>query len=70
MISVTEEPDSAFNRRCRERCCFCREHTQFWYVPKDVAVCKACALKANQEDVPDKKHWLRRERIADRDSDL
>jgi hypothetical protein len=47
-----------------ERCCFCRNSTRFWYKPKDVACCRECALRAEPEDVPTKKVWCRRERIA------
>lgn len=48
-----------------ERCCFCRVKTRFWYTPNDVACCPDCAHRAKPEDVPDKKTWMRRERIAE-----
>lgn len=58
MISVTEEPKEIPSWWERERCCFCRERTRFWYVPKDVAVCDRCAKHADASDVPSKKEWL------------
>lgn len=62
-LQLTREPESLSDKGS-ERCCFCREVTPYWYQPKDVAVCKGCAPYANPEDVPSKKDWLRRERIA------
>jgi hypothetical protein len=47
-----------------ERCCFCRAATRYWYRPKDVAVCTKCAPHADDADVPAKRIWCRRERIA------
>jgi hypothetical protein len=48
-----------------ERCCFCRKITPYWYKPADVACCQSCAKRADDRDVPDKKTWCRRERIAE-----
>lgn len=53
-----------------ERCCFCRTKTGFWTTLKDrkpgdqVACCEVCARRAKAEDVPSKRDWCRRERIA------
>ena len=54
-----------------ERCCFCRKRTGFWTLLSDrtpgeqVACCASCARVAKEEDVPTKKVWIRRERIAE-----
>lgn len=64
MITVTLEPDELLTVVEMERCAICRVPTRTWYVPKDVAVCEKCAKQANADDIPDKKTWLRRERIA------
>jgi len=47
-----------------EKCCFCRNRTSFWFKEKGVACCERCARFAKPEDVPSKKEWCRRERIA------
>jgi len=61
MIDVEHEPS---DDPAVERCCFCRKGTRYWYKPRDVACCQKCAKKAEPEDVPDKKTWCRREKIA------
>lgn len=63
MIEVTRTPDASEDPG-REHCCFCRRPTQYWFEPKDVAVCRACAPHAEETDVPTKKVWCRREDIA------
>lgn len=43
----------------RENCCHCGEPTAFWFEPKDVPLCPACAKKLNNHmAVPSKKEWL------------
>ena len=59
MIKVTRAPDEG-----RERCCFCRRATAFWFTAKDVACCPRCAQGAEAKDVPSKEVWCRREEIA------
>lgn len=63
MIEVTKDPDE-LNEFGTEHCCFCRRPTRYWFTPKDVPVCRACAPHANEKDVPSKKTWWRREEIA------
>lgn len=63
MVNITSE--SPWNRKESDRCCFCRERTDKWYEPKDVACCDKCAIHANEYDFPSKREWLRREAIAD-----
>ena len=46
-----------------ERCCFCRRHTDYWY-NEQIAVCHFCATVANEEDIPEKADWVRKEEIA------
>lgn len=41
----------------KEPCCFCFTFTNFWYRPKDVAVCKSCAIEKKPSEVPSKKMW-------------
>lgn len=60
MIMVSPDPDG----QAVERCCFCRNRTKFWFLPKDVACCLRCAKHANIRDVPSKKTWMRRELIV------
>jgi hypothetical protein len=68
MIKIHEEPVEISD--VKELCCFCRKPTSFWYTPegqdpgKAVACCPDCACRAEPQDVPDKKTWIRRERIA------
>ena len=40
-----------------EKCCICRQPAPYWYAPKDVAVCKKCADKVEDSDVPSKEEW-------------
>jgi predicted amidophosphoribosyltransferase len=52
-----------------ERCCFCRTPTDWWTsldrkIGEQVACCQHCAARAEPEEVPSKKDWCRRERIA------
>ena len=61
-IPVTHDQDDADG--IAERCCFCRDKTRYWFLPKDVAVCPECAKYATAEDVPNKMDWCNRERIA------
>ena len=62
VIEVSLEPDT--DLRVVECCCFCRKATRYWYTPKDVACCQACAKHATVKDVPSKAVWFRREQIA------
>ncbi len=41
-----------------EPCAFCCKPTRYWYTPKDVAVCQACAEIHTPEEVPSKRDWL------------
>ena len=63
MVEVEREPEQ-LSRFELENCCFCRQKTPYWYTRKDVACCECCARFANASDVPSKKVWMRRERIA------
>lgn len=45
----------------RERCCLCRAPTNYWYTPKDVALCTACAKKAKRSEIPTKSEWCAKE---------
>ena len=61
-VKVEKEPD--YIGMIQENCCFCRTLTPFWFRKLDVACCEECASRANEEDFPSKKEWIRRERIA------
>ena len=61
MIEVEHDGESI---AIRERCCFCRKSTNYWFLAKDVACCQECAKNATAKDVPTKKVWCRREDIA------
>jgi hypothetical protein len=56
-IEITREPTDIPRWWEQERCCFCFERTPFWYAPKDVAVCEACALTRTVDEVPAKRVW-------------
>ena len=51
-----------------ENCCICRTPTHTWFQPrrpgKAVALCHRCAYFCQPADIPTKKQWCRRERIA------
>lgn len=68
MIKVHKEPEDLPFASVAERCCFCRANTKFWVTLEDmrksVACCESCAKHADPKDVPSKKEWFRRERIA------
>lgn len=65
MVPIQQEP-AYMGYRTAENCCFCRKPTRFWHKDTDVACCQSCAELADEEDMPTKKQWLRRERIAER----
>ena len=48
-----------------ENCVFCRTETEYWYKPKDVAMCPNCASAALAEEVPDKLDWIIKEQFLD-----
>ena len=64
MIKIKEFDDE------KEKCCFCRKDTSCWTDLQDrspveqVACCHIYCRHANIEDVPSRKLWTRRERIA------
>ena len=45
----------------RERCCMCRAHTNYWYAPKDVALCQVCAKTTDRASLPTKAEWIAKE---------
>lgn len=68
MVPVEKEPD--FDPRDPiERCCICREPTQFWTKLLDrlpgaqVACCEPCARYAAPSEIPSKHSWCGRERV-------
>lgn len=54
-LKITHDGETA--REARERCCICRRETNFWYTPKDVALCPSCARRTRRADVPTKEQW-------------
>lgn len=56
MIEVTHDKEPSWAPK--ELCAFCHRPTRYWYTPKDVAVCAACAETHSVEDVPSKRDWL------------
>jgi hypothetical protein len=46
----------------RERCCVCRNPTNYWYAPKDVALCVNCAKVAKASNLPTKEEWCAKEK--------
>lgn len=62
MITVVHDGETALHYL--ERCCFCRAHTHFWFIEKDVACCERCATAAEASDVPEKSAWIEREVVA------
>jgi hypothetical protein len=45
----------------QERCCMCREFTNFWH-SSDVALCTDCATSTKRNALPTKKEWCDKER--------
>ena len=66
-VDVTKEPDD-MDYLPAENCCVCREPTRYWYGsgPLNVALCQACAIRANQETLPTKKQWIEAESRANK----
>lgn len=56
MITVIHDKQPAWEPA--EPCCFCSAPTRYWFAPKDVAVCQACAEKREADEVPSKREWL------------
>lgn len=50
----------------RERCCMCRAFTNYWYTPKDVALCQDCAKKTKRAELPTKEEWVKKEMALER----
>ena len=45
----------------RENCCICRTKTNYWYEPKDVALCEHCAKTTKRAALPTKEEWCAKE---------
>lgn len=56
MIKVVK--DDAGPQEPKESCALCTRPTNYWYEPRDVAVCQECAKTASVADVPTKREWL------------
>ena len=56
-IRVVRESE-AVSLMDHEECCRCFKPTAFWYTPKDVACCQACAKLMTADDVPTKDVWF------------
>lgn len=54
----------AEDNEVRENCCLCRAPTKYWFGAglQNVALCRACADQAKEEDLPTKKQWCEEER--------
>lgn len=69
-MPVPIEPDPDPELDLFENCCFCRRPTRYWTELASrkpggqVACCPDCAGRAEPSDVPSKKTWWRREKIA------
>lgn len=62
MLILTPEPGPTPRKMDMEHCCFCRQPTNLWYTPKDVAVCQDCGITKDPKDVPTKKEWFQSEK--------
>lgn len=56
MIKVVKDDAGPFEPK--ESCALCTNPTDYWYEPRDVAVCQECARTASVADVPTKREWL------------
>lgn len=45
----------------RENCCICRTKTNYWYEPKDIALCEHCAKTTKRVALPTKEEWCAKE---------
>ena len=63
MVEVQKEPDSEHDW-FMENCCVCRHFTRYWYGTGalNVALCQACAQRADAATLPTKQEWCERER--------
>ena len=66
-VEVHKEPA---NMDCwpKENCCVCRLPTAYWYGtgPLNVALCQACAIRAEPDRLPTKAQWMDAERRANK----
>lgn len=60
MIPIILEPIDGSDL---EVCCLCRRPTHFWTVDQSLALCPRCASHAEQQDLPTKSEWMRKEEI-------
>ena len=65
MVEVVREPKGF--EPPYEHCSICKSPTPYWYEPKDVALCKACAKTVKPDDIPTKKEWFSKGRKGDDD---
>ena len=56
MLEVEHEPDDY--PLPYEHCCKCGMPTPYWYTKKDVALCRPCAEKYTERDIPSKNQWI------------
>jgi len=56
-IPVEREPDGLEPREC---CVFCDSPTRYWYIPKNMPVCKTCAGNHKDFQVPSAEQILAR----------
>ena len=63
MVEVHKEPGGAAVWPL-ENCCVCRMPTSYWFGTGslNVALCQACAIRAETATLPTKKEWCERER--------
>ena len=60
-------PDCPNEESILENCFSCRTPTEFWFLPKDAALCPECAAIVSEEDIPSKIDWILKEQILDND---
>jgi len=56
-IGVTVSHDGWAAHLPKEYCCKCQSETNYWYTPKDVALCQECAKTVTADHIPTKAEW-------------
>lgn len=57
VVTVEHEP-MEISVEPYEHCCKCERETAYWYTPKDVPLCRECAVGLEDADIPTKAQWF------------
>ncbi len=57
MIKVTREPEE-YDSTTLEDCVFCKQQTRYWARDGDIPVCRNCATKREESELPTREDWI------------